>query len=48
MVLGVSIQLLLDLTVAGFSLMIGFGIFVLTAMVLCSAAFFHNAKAHSS
>nr|XP_043608131.1 uncharacterized protein LOC122579930 [Erigeron canadensis] len=49
MVMGVSIQLLMDLTVAGISLMIGFGIFALITSLLCSAAFFHNAKSsHSS
>ncbi|KAI3700011.1 hypothetical protein L2E82_44624 [Cichorium intybus] len=46
--MGVSIHLLMDLTVAGFSLMIGFGIFAFVASILCSAAFFHNAKGHSS
>ncbi|KAI3512586.1 hypothetical protein L1887_19902 [Cichorium endivia] len=46
--MGVSIQLLMDLTVAGISLMIGFGIFAFVASILCSAAFFHNAKGHSS
>ncbi|XP_076895740.1 uncharacterized protein LOC143548461 [Bidens hawaiensis] len=47
MVMGLSLQLLLDLTVAGFSLMIGFGIFAIIAAILCSAAFFHNVKSHS-
>ncbi|KVH96337.1 uncharacterized protein LOC112528207 [Cynara cardunculus var. scolymus] len=46
--MGVSIQLLMDLIVAGISLMIGFGIFAFIASILCSAAFFHNVKAYSS
>ncbi|CAO2828459.1 unnamed protein product [Amaranthus hypochondriacus] len=40
----VNIQSLLDLIVAGISLMIGFGIFAFIASVLCSAAFFQHAK----
>ncbi|XP_023759407.1 uncharacterized protein LOC111907833 [Lactuca sativa] len=43
--MGVSIQLLMDLTIAGMSLMIGFGIFAFVASILCSAVFFHSAKA---
>ncbi|XP_057542658.1 uncharacterized protein LOC130821066 [Amaranthus tricolor] len=39
-----SIQSLLDLIVAGISLMIGFGIFAFIASVLCSAAFFQHAQ----
>ncbi|KAL9664303.1 hypothetical protein QQ045_019702 [Rhodiola kirilowii] len=39
-----SIQSLLDLTLAGFSLMIGLAIFSFIALILCTAAFFHNAK----
>uniref|UniRef100_A0A7N0V9Y6 Uncharacterized protein n=1 Tax=Kalanchoe fedtschenkoi TaxID=63787 RepID=A0A7N0V9Y6_KALFE len=42
--LGLSVQSLLDLTLAGFSLIIGLGIFSFIAFVLCSAAFVHNAR----
>lgn len=42
--LGLSVQYLIDLVVAGVSLMIGFGIFALIASILCSAAFINNAK----
>ncbi|KAK9048553.1 hypothetical protein SSX86_032482 [Deinandra increscens subsp. villosa] len=47
MVMGVSLQMLLDLTVAGISLMVGFTIFGFIAAILCSAAFFYHAKAQS-
>ncbi|KMS97322.1 hypothetical protein BVRB_6g156190 [Beta vulgaris subsp. vulgaris] len=39
-----SIQSIMDLVVAGISLMIGLGIFTFIASVLCSAAFFQHAK----
>jgi hypothetical protein len=42
--MGLSVQWILDLVIAGISLMIGLGIFAFIASVLCSAAFFHNAK----
>ncbi|KAK6921846.1 hypothetical protein RJ641_012353 [Dillenia turbinata] len=42
--LGVPVQCLLDLFVAGISLMIGLGMFILIASILCSAAFIHYAK----
>lgn len=42
--MGLSVQCVLDLVVAGISLVIGLGIFAITASILCSAAFFHNAK----
>ncbi|KAJ6891294.1 hypothetical protein NC651_024711 [Populus alba x Populus x berolinensis] len=35
---------IMDLVVAGISLVIGLGIFVFIASILCSAAFLHNAK----
>ncbi|XAR65343.1 hypothetical protein NMG60_11009436 [Bertholletia excelsa] len=44
LLMGVSLQALMDLVVAGFSLMIGFGFFVFVASILCTAAFLHNAK----
>ncbi|XP_052199887.1 uncharacterized protein LOC127806559 [Diospyros lotus] len=47
MVMGVSIQCLVDLVVAGISLVIGLGIFAFVASILCSAAFLHHAKAFS-
>ncbi|XP_058183604.1 uncharacterized protein LOC131301376 [Rhododendron vialii] len=40
----ISLQSLLDLIVAGFSLVIGLGIFAFTASILCTAAFLQNAK----
>ncbi|KAL2905197.1 Prokineticin receptor 2 [Bienertia sinuspersici] len=40
----VTIQSIMDLAVAGISLMIGLGIFAFIASVLCSAAFFQHAK----
>lgn len=42
--MGVSLQLMMDLFVAGFSLMIGLGLFAFIASILCSAAFLQNAK----
>ncbi|XP_025012359.1 uncharacterized protein LOC107260907 [Ricinus communis] len=42
--MGLSLQCIMDLMVAGFSLMIGFSIFAFIASILCSAAFLHNAK----
>lgn len=44
MFMGVSLQLMMDLFVAGFSLMIGLGLFAFIASILCSAAFLQNAK----
>ncbi|KAL9225830.1 hypothetical protein vseg_001710 [Gypsophila vaccaria] len=40
----VSMQSIMDLIVAGISLIIGLGIFAFIASVLCSAAFLHHAK----
>ncbi|WOH07791.1 hypothetical protein DCAR_0727225 [Daucus carota subsp. sativus] len=42
--MGVSLTCIMDLVVAGISLMIGLGLFVFIASILCSAAFFQNAK----
>ena len=42
--MSLCVQCVLDLVVAGFSLMIGLGIFAFIASILCSAAFFYNAK----
>ncbi|KAH6797879.1 chaperonin 60 subunit beta [Perilla frutescens var. hirtella] len=44
MLLGLSVQFVLDFVVAGISLMIGIGLFAFIASILCSAAFFQNAK----
>ncbi|XP_060185982.1 uncharacterized protein LOC132615393 [Lycium barbarum] len=44
LVMGISLQFLMDLVVAGFSLMVGLGIFAFIASILCSAAFYQNAK----
>ena len=44
MMMSLCVQCVLDLVVAGFSLMVGLGIFAFIASVLCSAAFFLNAK----
>ncbi|XP_024012300.1 uncharacterized protein LOC112086778 [Eutrema salsugineum] len=44
----ISIQTVMDLIVAGFSLMIGFGFFALIASVLCSVAFLHHLRASPS
>ncbi|CAN8238957.1 unnamed protein product [Cochlearia groenlandica] len=44
----ISIQTAMDLIVAGFSLMFGFGLFALIASVLCSVAFFHHVRASPS
>ncbi|KAB2620691.1 hypothetical protein D8674_040592 [Pyrus ussuriensis x Pyrus communis] len=46
--MGLSIQSLLDLAVAGVSANVGLGIFAFIASILCSAAFFHTAKDVSS
>ncbi|KAB2614240.1 hypothetical protein D8674_037327 [Pyrus ussuriensis x Pyrus communis] len=45
LMMGWSIQSLLDLAVAGISMMVGLGIFALIASILCSAAFLHTATA---
>ncbi|KAG6429827.1 hypothetical protein SASPL_107881 [Salvia splendens] len=42
--MGLSVQFVLDFVVAGISLMIGMGLFAFIASILCSAAFFQNAK----
>ncbi|XP_057960881.1 uncharacterized protein LOC131152932 isoform X2 [Malania oleifera] len=42
--MGITVQCLVDLMVAGISLMFALGIFALVASVLCSAAFFLNTK----
>ncbi|KNA16404.1 hypothetical protein SOVF_089340 [Spinacia oleracea] len=39
-----SIQSIMDLVLAGISLMIGLGVFCFIASILCSAAFFQHAK----
>ncbi|OVA12530.1 hypothetical protein BVC80_9011g42 [Macleaya cordata] len=46
MVMGMIIPVLclVDIMVAGISLMIGLGIFGFVASILCSAAFFYHAK----
>nr|DAD31592.1 TPA_asm: hypothetical protein HUJ06_010443 [Nelumbo nucifera] len=38
------LQCLMDIILAGISLIIGLGIFVFIASVLCSAVFLHKAK----
>ncbi|XP_020264429.1 uncharacterized protein LOC109840266 [Asparagus officinalis] len=38
------IQLLMDVMVAGMSLILVLGIFSFVASILCSAAFLHNSK----
>ncbi|CAF2191588.1 unnamed protein product [Brassica rapa] len=40
----ISIQTAMDLIVAGFSLMFGFGLYALIAAVLCSVAFLHHVR----
>ncbi|KAJ4846904.1 hypothetical protein Tsubulata_026232 [Turnera subulata] len=47
LLMGLSLQSMLDLVVAGISLMIGLGIFGFITSLLCSAAFLHNAKVAS-
>ncbi|CAN1145004.1 hypothetical protein LINPERHAP2_LOCUS14438 [Linum perenne] len=47
LMMGLTLQSMLDLVVAGISLMIGFGIFTFVASILCSAAFLQNVKALS-
>ncbi|KAK4410394.1 Chaperonin 60 subunit beta 4, chloroplastic [Sesamum angolense] len=44
LMMGLSVQCVLDFMVAGISLMIGLGLFAFIASILCSAAFFQNAK----
>lgn len=44
LLMGLSLQWLLDLVVAGISLMIGLGIFAFIASILCSVAFLNNSK----
>ncbi|XP_024933923.2 uncharacterized protein LOC112493146 [Ziziphus jujuba] len=44
LVMGLSVQCIMDFVVAGFSLMIGLGVFAFIASILCSAAFLYNAK----
>lgn len=44
MLMGLSVQFVLDFVVAGISLVIGMGLFAFIASILCSAAFFQNAK----
>ncbi|CAB4264882.1 unnamed protein product [Prunus armeniaca] len=46
--MGLSIQSLLDLAVAGISLMIVLGIFTFITSILCSAAFLQTAKDFSA
>ncbi|KAG7988730.1 hypothetical protein I3843_03G202400 [Carya illinoinensis] len=41
---GFILQPVLDLLVAGISLVIGMGIFAFIASIPCSAAFLHNAR----
>lgn len=40
----ISAQSIMDVVVAGISLMIGLGIFAFIVSLLCSTAFFHHAK----
>ncbi|XP_030449745.1 uncharacterized protein LOC115672112 [Syzygium oleosum] len=42
--MGVSFQCVMDLAVAGISLVVGLGFFAFVAAVLCSAAFLNNVK----
>ncbi|XP_077216037.1 chaperonin 60 subunit beta [Tasmannia lanceolata] len=42
--MGFTLQWLIDIFVAGVSLMIGLGFFSFVALILCSAAFLHNAN----
>ncbi|KAI4387556.1 hypothetical protein MLD38_005378 [Melastoma candidum] len=44
LILGVNLQCLLDLVVAGISLAIGLGFFSFVATILCAAAFLLNSK----
>ncbi|RXH81032.1 hypothetical protein DVH24_004946 [Malus domestica] len=46
--MGLSIQSLLDLAVAGVLAMVRLGIFAFIASILCSATFFHTAQDVSS
>ncbi|XP_024041029.1 uncharacterized protein LOC112098834 [Citrus clementina] len=43
--MGLSLQCILDLIVAGISLVIGLGFFAFITSILCSVAFLHNSKA---
>lgn len=43
-IMGLSMHTIMDLVVAGFSLIIGLGIFAFIASILCTAAFIQNAK----
>ncbi|XP_074383452.1 uncharacterized protein LOC141725004 [Apium graveolens] len=42
--LGLSLSCIMDLIVAGISLIIGLGLFAFITCILCSAAFFYNAR----
>ncbi|XP_062111260.1 uncharacterized protein LOC133822834 [Humulus lupulus] len=42
--MGLSVQGVMDMMLAGFSLVLGLGIFAFIAFILCSAAFLQNAK----
>ncbi|WOH13422.1 hypothetical protein DCAR_0832932 [Daucus carota subsp. sativus] len=42
--MGMSLTCVMDLIVAGISLMIGLGLFAFITSILCSAAFVHNVK----
>ncbi|XP_075518532.1 uncharacterized protein LOC142552660 [Primulina tabacum] len=44
LMMGFSVQCVLDFMVAGVSLMLGLGFFAFVASILCSAAFIQNAK----
>lgn len=44
LMMGVSLQCMIDLVVAAISLIIGLGFFEFVAAVLCLAAFFYNSK----
>ena len=42
--MGLSVQSIMDLVVAGISLVIGLGFFAFIASILCSAVFIYNVK----
>ena len=42
--MGLSVQCIMDLVVAGISLVIGLGFFAFIASILCSAVFIYNVK----
>ncbi|KAJ6726431.1 hypothetical protein OIU79_004561 [Salix purpurea] len=44
LLMGLSVQWIMDFVVAGISLVIGLGIFAFIASILCSAAFIYNVK----